>query len=85
MVVSYSRRSGLRATQQDSLKCILPFSPGAHMDQRLVWLARKRCNSVRHILPSKPMPVAFQSKTNRRGAAVCAEPAGPECIDCQHV
>lgn len=33
-----------------------------------------------------PNPVvAFQRKTNRRGAAVCTEPAKPECIDCQHV
>ncbi len=32
MVASYSRKSGLRAIQQDSQRYMLPFSPGARMD-----------------------------------------------------
>jgi Homeodomain-like domain len=48
-----SRKSGHKGIQQDSPRRISPFSPGAHMGQQPAWLARRRCTSIRHILPSK--------------------------------
>jgi transposase len=62
MVASFSRKSGLRAIQQGSRKCMSPFSPGARMDQRRVWLAQKRCITIRRILAIQTLWLLFKEK-----------------------
>ena len=64
MDASCSRKSGHKAILQDSQRCMSPFSPGARMDQQPAWLARKRCNSIRRIPPSKRC--GSSSKSNER-------------------
>ncbi|HLX55850.1 MAG TPA: hypothetical protein VKR83_02385, partial [Ktedonobacteraceae bacterium] len=47
--------------------------------------SRQRGATVSVVSPQANPVVAFQSKTNGWGAAVCAKLAGAECLDCPRV